>query len=136
MECPASKSLKQSIEYTLQPGEEFSFIVVLKSPVQSKSSFYTTNIVVRSPECPGDWKRVFCFGIMEVPKMVCPKEIENSDLGYKCLKVFLRRGIPTQPVKVLLANNGELPVTCQFLSLEQTPELKFIIPKDKVSLEP
>jgi hypothetical protein len=47
---------------------------------------------------------------MEIPKMICPKEIKNEELGYSCLKVMVRRGIPTQPVKVLLANNGDMAV--------------------------
>jgi hypothetical protein len=40
--------------------------------------------------------------------MICPKEIRNDELGYSSLKVMLRRGIPTQPIKILLENKGDM----------------------------
>lgn len=75
-----------------------------------KETFLCSNLVISS-KYEGRLK-AFVFGVMEVPKMVCPKEIKNSELGFSSLKVMMRRGIPVQPIKVLLANNGELPIDC------------------------
>lgn len=60
--------------------------------------------------------KVFCFGAMQIPWMICPKEIKNEQLGYKALKVLLWRGIPNQPIKILLENWGDMSVEAKFMS--------------------
>ncbi len=134
MEDPVSKGLVQEIEFELSPRELFTFIVVLKSPVVRKSTLFAANVLIESAETLGQHS-VFCFGAMEVPKMICPKEIVNEELGYSSLKVIMKRGVPFQPIKVLLANNGELPIECQFVTIDWGPEIKFTLPRDRVSID-
>lgn len=112
MEDPYTKGLVKNIEIDLDPQESYNFIVVLKSEVKENlgSRLYITNVLVRSHAVPSQSLKVFCFGAMEVPKMVCPKEIHNKELGYSCLKVMMKRTAAFTPIKVILSNNGDLPV--------------------------
>lgn len=68
--------------------------------------------------------------------MVCPKEIYNKELGYSCLKVIMRRNMAFTPIKVLLANNGDMAVEAQFLNIEVCEEVKLTIPRPRVNIEP
>jgi len=45
-----------------------------------------------------------------MPKMVCPKEIYNQELGCSTLKVMLRRGVSPQPIKILFENKGDMAI--------------------------
>ena len=110
MEDPKTKGLVQSVNYTLAPHESITFIVVLKSPVERKTKLYLSNIILETEEHPDEQMSVFCFGAMEIPKMICPKEIYNAELKYSSLKVMMRRSQPYAPIKVLLLNNGALPI--------------------------
>ena len=47
---------------------------------------------------------------MEIPKMICPKEIYNAELGYCSLKAIVRRNMKYNPIKVLLVNNGDMAI--------------------------
>lgn len=139
LEDPVTKSLVQEVEISLEPSDHYTFIVVLRSPIKRYSALFATNAVITAEGVP-DSLSVFCFGSMEIPRMVCPKEIKNEELGYSALKVIMKRAQPFAPVKVLLENKGDLPVECQFLA----PDLgelggnvvRFSLPRDKVSIEP
>jgi len=139
IEDPATKGLVKSVSYTLAPGENYTFIVVLKSPVVRKTRMYLANVFINQEGrdlCREDQLNVFCFGAMEIPKMVCPKEIYNAELDYSSIKVMMRRTQPYLPIKVLFANNGNLPIECQFVNIDWGPEIKFTIPRDKIHIEP
>jgi hypothetical protein len=77
MEDPFTKGLVRGVEIDIEPEETFTFIIVLKSPVLRKSTLFLTNIVIKSESRVDESLSVFCFGAMEIPKMVCPKEIYN-----------------------------------------------------------
>lgn len=91
MEDPFTKGLVKNVEIDLEPGEGYNFIVVLKSKVQNiKPTLYLTNIEINTNQIASQSLKVFCFGAMEIPKMFCPKEIHNKDIGYSCLKVMMK----------------------------------------------
>jgi len=67
--------------------------------------------------------------------MVCPKEIYNKELGYSSLKVMMRRSVAFAPIKVLLSNNGDLPIECQFIKGDNNPDIKFALVRDRVYID-
>lgn len=74
---------------------------------------------------------------MQIPWMICPKEIKNETLGYSSLKVLLWRGVQTQPIKILLENKGDMTVESHFMAAASGPELVFSLPwEGRVSIEP
>lgn len=118
MEDPDSKGLVSQVSLTMEPDSQYQFIVVLKSPVKRKSALFYTDVTIKTDSRPGENLSVFCFGSMEIPRMVCPKEIWNQELGYSSLKVIMRRNMAYTPIKVLLSNNGDMPVEAQFMNIE------------------
>ena len=77
---------------------------------------------------------MFCFGSMEIPKMTCPKEIYNKELGYSSLKCVVRRNALFTPIKVLLVN-GDMPVEVVYVNIEYGSEIKLTIPRDRVTIQ-
>ena len=139
MEDPFTKGLVKHVEIDMEPGEGYNFIIVLKSKIQNaKPTLNLANIVITTHAIPDQSLKVFCFGAMEIPQMFCPKEIYNKDLGYSCLKVMMKRNASFTPIKVLLANNGDIPVDAQFLNADwggQDKIVKLSIPREKVSID-
>ena len=53
-------------------------------------------------------------------------------------KVMMKRNASFTPIKVLLANNGDIPVDAQFLNADwggQDQIVKLSIPREKVSID-
>ncbi len=48
IEDPFTKGLVKGIEIDLEPDESYTFIVVLKSPVQNHPKLFVTNVVLTS----------------------------------------------------------------------------------------
>ena len=135
IEDPFSKKLTKKVQMTLNEGEEYEFIVVLKSATINKQTFYAANAVVNCDEAEKELK-VFCFGCMESLKVGSPKEMYNQELGSKMIKVVMRRRQQAQAIKLLLENKGEMEVNTSFQSMEMEKDLQFYIPRDKVRIEP
>jgi len=60
----------------------------------------------------------------------------NQKLNAKMVKIVMRRKQASQPIKVLLENKGDMPVSATFQSVEMEKNLQFYIPRDKLSMEP
>ena len=71
----------KKVEYLLEPGNEYEFIIVLKSPIIKKTHFLTTNVRVTNVT-HGEEHKVFAFGSLDVPKLFCPKEIMDKENNY------------------------------------------------------
>jgi hypothetical protein len=57
-----------------------------------QNQLFTANIKISTEAKPDQYLKVFCFGVMQTPKMIAPKEIRNFQLGYSCIKAMARRG--------------------------------------------
>ncbi|CAI2365435.1 unnamed protein product [Moneuplotes crassus] len=135
LEDPYTKKLAQAIDFELGPYSEEEFIIVLKSPVQNKQALYTSNIVLHQYE--NDYKDfVFCFGFLEQLKISIPKEMYNTKLDAKMVKIVMRRKQQGQIIKLLLENKGDMPVVSNFQSVEMEQSVQFYLPNSKVFLEP
>lgn len=135
IEDPYSKRLTKEVQMELEAGEEYEFIVVLKSPVVNKQNMYAANVQVYNHQLE-TMQSVFCFGCMESLRINCPKEMYNTKLNAKMVKIVMRRKQASQPIKVLLENKGDMPVSATFQSVEMEKNLQFYIPRDKLSIEP
>lgn len=134
VEDPYTKKLTKNVKMELGSGEEYEFIIVLKSPVENKQNMLTTNVLIRDMD-RNTVQPVFCYGCMESLKVSCPKEMYNTKLKHKMIKVMMRRKQAAQPIKVLLENKGDMPVMGNFQSVEMEKNLQFYIPRDKVTIE-
>lgn len=135
VEDPYTKRLTKHIEMELEPGEAYEFIVVLKSPVANKQTLFATNVVVDNIT-QNSVQKVFCFGCMERLRLSCPKEMFNTNLNAKMIKVVSRKKQAMTQIKVLLENKSDMPVCANFQSIEMEKNLLFSIPRDKLSIEP
>lgn len=169
IEDPYTKTLIKKVDMTLEPGEGYEFIIVLKSPVINKQILYGANVVVKLRESSKSQKssnanqnlsenddgnskytmstnsrraqedskyKVFCFGCMESLKVSCPKEMYNTQLGAKLIKVVMRRKQGAMPIKVLLENKGDMEVNASVQSVEMEKDMQFYIPNKKVHIDP
>lgn len=48
LEDPFTKGLVKGVEIDLEPDESYTFIVVLKSPIQNRPKLFVTNVVLTS----------------------------------------------------------------------------------------
>ena len=73
---------------------------------------------------------------MEPLKISIPKEMHNKQLDAKMVKIVMRKKQPTQSIKLLLENKGDMQIVSNFQSVEMEEDLHFYIPRDRLSLEP
>jgi hypothetical protein len=135
IEDPYTKTLTQEIDFELPPFSEEEFIVVLKSPAVNKQMIYAANVVIDRYET-GSVNSVFCFGFLEKLKINVPKEMYNTKLEAKMIKIVMRRKQAAQSIKVVLENKGDMLIQTHFQSVEMEKNLQFYIPRDKVNMEP
>lgn len=119
---------------TLEPEEEYEFIVVIKSPMLNKQTLFAANVEVHC-DALSMVHKVFCFGCMEQLKVVCPKEMYNTQHQSKMIKVVMRRKQQTQSIKLLLENKSDMEVMANFQSIEMQEDLQFFLPKDKLHID-
>ncbi len=142
IEDPKTKSLVKEATLELDPGESYEFIVVLKSPIIKKSNLLLTNVKwsmkVLSSKCKLEPEEhvVLAFGSLDVPKLICPKEIMDEDKNYSSVKVVMRKNAPVQVFRFLMINKGDMPINVHFTSLENDEMLLFAIKNRSMSLEP
>lgn len=134
IEDPYTRRLAKVVDMELDPGDEYEFIVVLKSPAVNRQTLFAANVVVYN-NIKESKQRVFCFGCMESLKVSCPKEIYDVKLKSKMIKIVMKRTQAAMPIKVLLENKGDMQVYGNFQSIEMEKNLQFYIPKDKFSIE-
>ena len=119
----------------LDPGDEYEFIVVLKSLAINRQTMFAANVTLYN-YIKESKQKIFCFGWMESLKVSLPKEIYDVKLNSKMIKIVMRRNQSAMPIKVLLENKGDMQVFGNFQSIEMEKNLQFYIPKDKFSIEP
>mmetsp|Transcript_25127 Transcript_25127/g.27878 ORF Transcript_25127/g.27878 Transcript_25127/m.27878 type:complete len:125 (-) Transcript_25127:47-421(-) len=73
---------------------------------------------------------------MEALKISIPKEMYNTKLNAKMVKIVMRKNQPAQSIKLLLENKGDMQLVLNFQSVEMEEYLHFYLPRDKLSLEP
>lgn len=134
VEDPKSKSLVKSTTLEIEGGESYEFIIVLKSPVIKKSCLLLTNLKVRN-ETFDEEHLILGFGSLDIPKLICPKEIMNEDKKYSSVKVVMRKNIPIQMFRFLLVNKGDTTVNINFSSFDDDSHLKFFIKSPSMQIE-
>ncbi|CAI2366436.1 unnamed protein product [Moneuplotes crassus] len=135
LEDPYTKKLSQFVEFELEPNSEQEFIIVLKSPANNQQIMYAADVVLHQIE-NGFKDSVFCFGFLEQLKISIPKEMYNTKLNARIVKIVLQRKQKAQSIKLLLENKGDMSVITNFQSIELEENLQFCLPKNKLSLEP
>jgi hypothetical protein len=135
IEDPYTKTLTQEVDFELPPYSEEEFIVVLKSRAINKQKIYAANVVLDRYES-GLVNSVFCYGFLEKLKINIPKEMYNTKLDAKMIKIVMRRKQAAQSIKVLIENKGDMLIQSHFQSVEMEKNLQFYIPRDKVNIEP
>ncbi|CAI2363712.1 unnamed protein product [Moneuplotes crassus] len=143
IEDPKTKSLVKKASLILDPEDSYEFIIVLKSPVIKKPQFLLTNvkctmkILSKSKKIPpAEESVVFAFGSLDVPRLICPKEIMDENNNYSSVKVVMKKSTPIQVFRFLLINKGDMPINIHFSSLENDDMLLFIMKTRNMSLEP
>jgi len=134
MEDPFTKKLTKVVNMELEADEEYEFIIVLKSPSINKETLFATNVSIYDLE-RNTLQTVLCFGCMEKLNINCPKEMYNTKLKSKMIKIMMRRKQASQPIKVLLENKGDMPICANFQSIEMEKNLQFYIPRDRLNIE-
>lgn len=134
IEDPKSKSLVKEATLDLLSGESYEFIIVLKSPIIKKPKFLITNVKIIN-ETYEEEQLVLAFGSLDVPKLICPKEIMDEENKYASVKVVMKKKISTQIFRFLLINKGDMPVVVNFSSLENDENLKFFIKSPNMHLD-
>lgn len=135
IEDPYTKTLTQEVDFELPPYSEEEFIIVLKSKAINKQKIYAANVVLDRYES-GLNNSVFCYGFLEKLKINIPKEMYNTKLDAKMIKIVMRRKQAAQSIKVLLENKGDMLIQSHFQSVEMEKNLQFYIPRDKINIEP
>ena len=135
IEDPYTKTLTQEVDFELPPYSEEEFIIVLKSKALNKQNIYAANVVLERYES-GLVNSVFCFGFLEKLQINVPKEMYNTKLDAKMIKIVMRRKQAAQSIKVLIENKGDMLIQSHFQSVEMEKNLQFYIPRDKVNIEP
>lgn len=79
---------------------------------------------------------VLAFGSLDVPKLICPKEIMDEENKYSSVKVVMRKNAPVQVFRFLMINKGDMPINVHFTSLENDDMLLFVIKNRNMNLEP
>mmetsp|Transcript_6054 Transcript_6054/g.5671 ORF Transcript_6054/g.5671 Transcript_6054/m.5671 type:complete len:134 (+) Transcript_6054:593-994(+) len=85
---------------------------------------------------PAEESVVFAFGSLDVPRLICPKEIMDENNNYSSVKVVMKKSTPIQVFRFLLINKGDMPINIHFSSLENDDMLLFIMKTRNMSLEP
>lgn len=134
VEDPYTKRLTKETEFELAPHSEEEFIVVLKSPSENKQKLYAANVVLSQQN--GFQNSVFCFGCMESLKISIPKEMYNTKLKARMVKIVMRKRQPAQAIKLLLENKGDMHLVSNFQSVEMEDNLQFYLTRDRISFEP
>lgn len=134
MEDPFTKRLTKVVQMELEGDEEYEFIIVLKSPSVNKQTLFATNVFVHDLD-RNTLQTILCFGCMETLNISCPKEMYNTKLKAKMIKIMMRRKQASQPIKILLENKGDMPICANFQSIEMEKNLQFYIPRDRLTIE-
>lgn len=108
--------------------------MVLKSPSENKQKLYAANVVLSQQN--GFQNSVFCFGCVESLKISIPKEMYNTKLKARMVKIVMRKRQPAQAIKLLLENKGDMHLVSNFQSVEMEDNLQFYLTRDRISFEP